>query len=119
MSLVELALIGTGVAFGGAGWGLARADRLTFGQGAQCVLGGGLLILLGFLRGWLPDGWSGAPAGARERYADCLGLVLLLAAALGAWLRQAVLAARTTKRLRQLATEYALAAERARPRAQD
>jgi len=123
MSVVGLALIGMGAALGGAGWGLTRADRLTFGQGAQCVLGGGVLILLGLLlgllRGFLTGVWAGLPGSAGVWVPDCLVLLLLLAAALGAWLRQAVLAARTTKQLRQLATDYALGAAGTTSRAGD
>ncbi len=110
MSLVGLALIGSGLIFGGAGWGLTRADRLTCGQGAQAVMGGAMLALVGFLLGLGRGAGAGAFAAAGAGRAEPLVLILLLAAALGAWLRQAVLAARATKRLRRLATDHALAA---------
>ena len=104
MSLMSVALVAGGVVFGGAGWVLMRGDRLTFGQGAQCALGGLALVVSGLWRGV----WARPLAAAGVPCPECVMLLVLLAAAMGAWLRQAVLAARVQKRLRALAADHAL-----------
>jgi len=108
MGPVGIGLIVCGLLFGAAGWGLTRADRLTFGQGALCVLAGVGLVLGGWLLNPLAAvlvsfGWS-APEG--------MIVLLILAAALALFLRQAVALSRVSKELRRLATQCALDGER-------
>ncbi len=111
MDPIGIGLAACGVIFGAAGWGLTRGDRLTFGQGALCVLAGLGLVLVGALLGPLAAALAalGVPA------AEGVVLVLIVAVGLALLLRQALAVSRISKELRRVATACALAAERQPP----
>lgn len=110
MGPIDAGLIVCGLIFGAAGWGLTRADRLTFGQGALCVLAGLGLALVGLLLDPLAAVLVSLGLAAPEG----MILLLILAAGLALLLRQALALSRVSKELRRLATECALNPERPR-----
>jgi hypothetical protein len=104
MGPLGVVLIALGVLTAGAGWALARAERLTFGQGTLWVVAGAVLALAGFLRGAI----AAALAGAGVRAPDVVLLLLILVAALALLVRQAMILSRVTVDLRRLASECAM-----------
>ncbi len=114
MSAVGLTLAAAGVLYAALSWWLMRCDRLTFGLGAQNVLGGWVLILAGLLfdpvAGLLRKLGADTTlaSGAEKGSAGQWLLVALTLLLLGLLLRQSVARSAEMWHRRRLATRLAL-----------